>query len=182
MTVAALPRVGVSACLLGERVRWDGDHRLQPFAAGEAARVEWVPVCPEVGIGLGVPREPIQLVRLEGGMRLFGVVSKRDLTETMRHWADAKVRSLTDLDGFVLKHRSPSCGVSGARVAASLDDLREDGPYTRSGQGLFAETLRNLRPELAIAEETDLEGPDGRREFFDRVQAAFRRRTGSETP
>jgi len=169
--------VGLSACLRGEPVRWDGDHRRHDFlVASLGPHLEWVALCPEAEIGLGVPREPIQLVRTESGPRLYSVRSHHDLTERMRDWATARLAGLGDLDGFVLKHRSPSCGITGARVSPSLEELREDGPCERGGRGVFAEVLLRERPEIAVAEEPDLESRDGRQRFVERVFAARRLR------
>ena len=102
-------RIGVSSCLLGEEVRFDGQHKRDTFLADQLARfVTFVPLCPEVEIGLGVPRETIRLERRGAEVRLVAPRSGRDLTEQMRSWAERRVRTIAkeDLDGYVLK-RTP---------------------------------------------------------------------------
>src|SRR2546423_1752383 len=107
-------RVGISMCLLGERVRYDGGHKLDRFLTDVLAKyVEFVPVCPEVEIGLGTPREPIHLVEVAGEIRLRGVESDIDHTTAMRRYARRRVDELAKLDlcGYILKKDSPSCGM-----------------------------------------------------------------------
>ena len=107
-------RVGVSACLLGEPVRYDGRHKRDAFLTDVLGKhVEWVPVCPELEVGMGVPRES---VRLEGDVdapRMVGVRSRIDHTAAMRRFAAERVRQLAalDLQGYVFKKGSPSCGL-----------------------------------------------------------------------
>src|SRR6187397_550245 len=112
-------RLGVSACLVGKPVRFDGGHKRDPFLTERLARfVEWVPVCPEEEAGLGTPREAMRLVHRDGADRLVGVWSQRDLTNTLTDFAAARVAQLaaSDLDGFVLKKDSPSCGLTRVKV------------------------------------------------------------------
>jgi len=158
--------VGVSACLLGEEVRYDGDHKLDGFISGPLARaVELRPVCPEVDIGLGVPREPIKLARRGDDLRLVASESGTDLTAAMRSYAEEKVQELdaAGICGYVLKSRSPSCGLGSVPI---------DG--AGAGDGLFAATLRKLCGQLPTTEETGLEGKADREAFLARV-LAYRR-------
>src|SRR5512135_2740954 len=107
-------RIGISMCLLGEGVRFDGGHKRDAFLVDTFGRyVEWLPVCPEVDIGLGTPREPIRLARTGRDIRLVGVKSGADHTVAMRAYADRKAEELaaSDLCGYVLKKDSPSCGM-----------------------------------------------------------------------
>src|SRR5437870_10585264 len=109
-------RLGISACLLGQAVRYDGGHKRDPFLAEVLGRhVEWVPVCPEVELGLGVPREPIRLEGDPARPRLVAPGSGRDLTESMARLARRRCAELSrlDLSGYVLKTGSPSCGMEG---------------------------------------------------------------------
>ncbi|MHC4709115.1 MAG: 2-thiouracil desulfurase family protein, partial [Planctomycetota bacterium] len=103
-------RVGISSCLLGEEVRWDGGHKRDRFLTDVLAPyAEWVPVCPEVELGMGTPREPVRLVRREGEIVMLGTKSGRDWTAPMRAWSEKRARQLSRLDlcGYVLKKDSP---------------------------------------------------------------------------
>src|SRR5213593_2155080 len=145
-------RLGISACLLGQAVRWDGGHKRDRFLAATLGRfVEWVPVCPEVELGLGVPREPIRLEGDPAGPRLVAANSRRDLTRAMTRLARARVGQLARLDlvGYVLKKDSPSCGMEGVRVHGG-------GRPLRRGTGLFARALMTRLPLLPVEEEGHL--------------------------
>jgi len=168
-------RLGVSACLLGARVRYDGGHkRAGALLRALGADVEWVPVCPEVELGLGVPRPPIVLVGSPSSLRLVEPESGRDLTGPMRRLARARVRQLAQLglDGFVLKSRSPSCGTRGVPVSA------RDG-RRRRGRGLFAAELVRGARGLVIEEESRLADRRVRARFVARVWAAAQRRANA---
>ena len=168
------PRVGISRCLLGEDVRYDGTNRLNAAVAELTTLVEWVPVCPEVEVGMGVPREPIQLVRNPAGVRsgvesvrLKGVQSEEDWTDRMDRWAGARAADLAavGISGFVLKARSPSCGPAGVLVH---DDT---GAPTSTGRGLFAEALAAAMPGLPMIDEAALEDRRTRERFVQTVRA-----------
>ncbi len=164
-------RIGVSSCLLGQKVRYDGGHKHDHFLTDTVGRfVTYVPVCPEVDIGLGIPRESIQLARTEEGIRLVAPRSGRDLTDTMRAYAREKLGSLEalDLSGYILKKNSPSCGMERVRVHVGK------GPPSRDGRGLFAEALMASMPILPVEEEGRLNDPRLRENFFVRV-FAYRR-------
>ena len=164
-------RIGVSSCLLGEQVRYDGGHKRDPFLADVLAPyVAWVRVCPEVELGLGVPRETIQLVRRGREIHLITSESRRDLTRSMRAWARRKVQELSKerLSGFVLKSRSPSCGLKGVAV------YHQANRPSRDGRGLFAEALTNHFANLPVEEERSFEHPFRRENFIERA-FAYRR-------
>ncbi len=164
-------RVGVSSCLLGAAVRWDGGHKRDAFVAGSLGRfVEWASVCPELEAGMGVPREPVHLVRREGEVRMIGVESAADHTLAMRRWAAHRVRELAreELSGYVLKKDSPSCGLERVRIR----DGR--GAPARVGRGLFAAALVDAFPHLPIEEEGRLTDPRLRENFVERVFAYHR--------
>jgi uncharacterized protein YbbK (DUF523 family)/uncharacterized protein YbgA (DUF1722 family) len=171
-------RIGISACLLGEEVRYDGGHKRVSFLTDSLASwVEWVLVCPEVEIGLGVPREPIQLVSTTDGNRLRGVESGRDFTQRMTIFGKEKIRTLLscDLDAYVLKRGSPSCGLQGVQVFAAEGD--GSTPTRRNaGRGMFAEALLASKPRFPIIEESDLETRDGQEHFVERILAERRAR------
>ncbi len=175
MTNASRPiRIGISSCLLGEQVRYDGGHKHDRFLTNTLGQYfEWVPVCPEVELGLGVPRETIRLVQIDGGMGLVMQKSGRDLTEERRDYARARVRQLAkeDLGGYILKSDSPSCGMTRVRVYAA------SGMPSRNGTGFFARELLDYHPDLPIEEEGRLSDPHLRENWIERVFAYRRLRT-----
>lgn len=164
-------RIGVSACLLGEQVRFDGGHKQDRYLTETLGRYfEWIPVCPEVELGLGTPRATMRLEETDGGIRLVMPANGRDLTEPMREFAATRVRELAqmDLDGYVLKSDSPSCGLWGVRVYG------QSGMPHRSGRGLFAEALSEQVPHLPVEEEGRLWDPRLRENWIERVFAYYR--------
>jgi uncharacterized protein YbbK (DUF523 family) len=168
-----LLRVGVSACLLGHEVRWDGGHKRDRFVTDTLGRwVEWVPVCPELELGLGVPREPIRLEGDPAAPRLVAPKSGTDHTAAMLRFARARVEQLVadDLSGYVLKKDSPSCGMERVKVYDANRVL------SKSGQGLFAEVLLRRCPLLPVAEEGHLQDTRLRENFIERVFAYHRLR------
>lgn len=161
-------RIGVSACLLGQEVRYNGGHKRDSFLTDVLEPyVEWVPVCPEVEIGLGTPRPPIRLEREQAAgdsLRLVVPGSGEDLTDRMREFAKRRVRGLENLDlaGYVLKKDSPSCGLERVKVY--------NGRFAeKTGRGLFAEALLRLLPDLPVEEEGRLNDPLLRESFITRV-------------
>lgn len=171
-------RIGISRCLLGDEVRWDGGHKRDGFLVGTFGRyVEWVPVCPEVESGLPVPRETLRLVRSPyGGVPVNGIPvrlifpSGGDWTDEMAGWAATRVRHLEAerLDGYILKKDSPSCGMTRVKIYG------DTGPSERTGRGLFAEALLARMPDLPVEEEGRLNDPRLRENFVERV-FAYRR-------
>ena len=164
-------RVGVSACLLGQRVRYDGGHKANPFIIETLGRYFcWVPVCPEMEIGLGTPRETLRLVGDVTAPSLVATVSGHDLTAPMQRYATQRLSQLAELGlhGYVLKKNSPSCGMRGIRVYGSSGRLR------RSGRGLFAQALIARWPLLPVEEEGRLQDPGLREHFIERVYACHR--------
>ncbi len=170
------PRIGVSACLLGDPVRYNGGHKRHGWLVDVFGRdVEWISVCPEVEIGLGTPRETIDLVRTgDGAIRLLTTHTRVDLTERMRRYAAARVEALAamGLNGFVLKADSPSCGPGGVPI----------GDSNESGRGLFAEALIARFPDLPIVDERELDDRDGRAAFIARVRARVDRAAAHGEP
>ncbi len=166
------PRIGISSCLLGEEVRFDGGHKRDQFLTDVLApHVEWVQVCPEVEVGMGTPRETLRLVRTgEGPVRMVTTRSGTDYTESMRQWSAGRVEQLSaeDLSGYVLKKDSPSCGMERVKV------FSDTGMPQRSGRGLFADVLLTRFPNLPIEEEGRLSDPHLRENFIERV-FAYRR-------
>ncbi|MEQ8765833.1 MAG: DUF523 and DUF1722 domain-containing protein [Planctomycetota bacterium] len=165
-------RIGISACLLGDEVRFDGGHKHDRFLTGTVGEfVSFTPVCPEVELGLGIPRETIRLERGEAGdVRLVGNKTRKDITEEMERYAEARVAEIEALNlcGYILKKDSPSCGAFRVRV------YEPSGMPSREGRGLFAEALIRRMPLLPVEEEGRLQDPMLRENFFERV-FAYRR-------
>jgi uncharacterized protein YbgA (DUF1722 family)/uncharacterized protein YbbK (DUF523 family) len=163
--------VGISACLLGRKVRFDGGHKEDPLitrALGDS--FEWVPVCPEVELGLGTPRETMHLVAAGAETRLVTTRTGADLTGAMKAFARARVEDLAgaDLAAFILKSDSPSCGMERVPVH-SLGGMPD-----RPGRGLFAEALLERFPSMPVEEEGRLRDPRLRENWIERV-FAYRR-------
>jgi uncharacterized protein YbgA (DUF1722 family)/uncharacterized protein YbbK (DUF523 family) len=168
-------RIGVSTCLLGQRVRFDGGHKRDAFLVETFGQfVEWVPVCPEVEMGLSIPRETLRLVHEAKGTRLVMPKTGADYTEAMSRFAAARVAALVkeDLCGYVLKKDSPSCGMERVKVYSP-----RGGAPSKTGRGLFAETLLAVFPHLPVEEEGRLCDPRLRENFVERVFAYRRLRS-----
>ena len=171
-------KVGISSCLLGENVRYDGGHQKDAYVTGVLSRhFTWVPVCPEVELGLGAPRETIRLVGSAAAPRLVASQSGTDLTEAMDTYARARVGALgaAGLSGYILKRASPSCGMERVKV------YTEAGMPSRSGRGLFARRLMDRFPLLPVEEEGRLTDPRLRDSFITRVFAYRRLRALEES-
>jgi uncharacterized protein YbgA (DUF1722 family)/uncharacterized protein YbbK (DUF523 family) len=166
-------RIGISACLLGQQVRFDGGHKRDAFLTETFGRfVEWVPVCPEVECGLDTPREAMRLVRIEDNVRLLTVKTGIDLTDRMERFSRPRLSALAGehLSGYVLKKDSPSCGLERVKVY----DRR--GSPVRGGRGLYAAALVEAYPDLPVEEEGRLADPRLRDNFVERVFAYWRLR------
>jgi uncharacterized protein YbgA (DUF1722 family)/uncharacterized protein YbbK (DUF523 family) len=159
------PRVGVSSCLLGQEVRFNGGHKRYRFLTDDLGpHVEWVPYCPEVSMGLGTPREPI---RLTDGGRLVNRSGTADHTGLM----EALPLPDPDLDGYVFKAKSPSCGLR------AIPRYREDGTIAGpAGRGLYAARVLTAFPLLAAQDEGRLNDAALREAFCERIFAAARLR------
>ncbi len=185
MPAAALPRLrlGISSCLLGAEVRYNGGHKRDSFLVDTLGRwVEWVPVCPEVEVGMGTPRPPIRLEKQGPApgeeIRLVMPGTGEDLTERMRAWAARRAAELMalDLDGYVLKKDSPSCGLE--RVEVYPAGSAAGGIPARDGRGLFAAALVAALPDLPVEEEGRLNDPSLRESFIARLFVHHRWREG----
>jgi len=164
-------RLGISSCLLGQKVRYDGGHKLDSFLVDTFGRyVEWLPVCPEVECGLPVPREAMHLTGDPDAPRLVTVRTGVDHTGKMMSWAGAKVLELEGarLCGFVFKSRSPSSGMQGVKVYGP-----SGSPVGRTG-GLFARAFMEHFPDLPVEDEGRLNDPVLRENFVERL-FVFRR-------
>ena len=170
-------RIGASACLLGAEVRFDGQHKRSAFLTRDLAPfVTWVSVCPELEVGMGVPREPVRLVRGPGGRSLMlANESGADWTARMNALAARRAEELAaeNLDGFVLKSKSPSCGMERVKL---FDAPESRAAPRRDGVGLFARALMDRLPNLPVEEEGRLEDARLRENFVERVFAHARLR------
>ncbi len=159
-------RLGISHCLLGENVRYDGQHRRDPFLVETLGQfVEYVPVCPEVECGLSVPREAMRLVGTVEAPRLLTQRTEVDQTERMTTWAAPRLEALAgeDLCGFIFKAKSPSSGMERVKV------YRADGQVIGYGAGLFARAFMARFPLLPVEEDGRLHDPLLRENFIERI-------------
>jgi uncharacterized protein YbbK (DUF523 family) len=171
---AAVPiSVGVSSCLLGEQVRYDGGHKHDRTITDCLGRFfRFVPACPETGCGMPTPREAMRLEGDPAAPRLVTHQSRIDLTDQMLAWCRMKVKELEgeDLCGFILKRNSPSCGLF-------LVEVHNYGKEIKSGSGLFAAAVMGHFPLLPVEEEGRLNDPSCREEFIERVFDYWRGKT-----
>ena len=165
MTTAPL-LLGISRCLLGDEVRFDGGHKRDSFLTDVFGRyVEWVPVCPEVEAGLGTPREAMRLVGDLQNHRLVTIKSGTDHTRALETLTTNRIAQLMELDlsGYVFKKGSPSCGIERVRI------YNEHGMPNRNGVGLFARAFIAQFPLIPVEEEGRLCEPTLRENFIERV-------------
>jgi uncharacterized protein YbgA (DUF1722 family)/uncharacterized protein YbbK (DUF523 family) len=157
-------RLGISSCLLGEKVRYDGGQKLDHFITETLGKfVEFVPVCPEVECGLGIPREAMHLSSSPEGPRLVTIRTQVDHTERMRAWAQKRVVELEqeDLCGFIFKSDSPSSGMERVKIYSGK------GMADKTGVGLFAQEFMQHFPLLPVEEEGRLHDPGLRENFLE---------------
>ena len=160
-------RLGVSSCLLGNEVRFDGGHKRDRFVTDLLGSiVEWVPVCPEVEVGMGTPRPALRLVRGGNDVRMIEIKSERDHTLSMQRYSEKRARALRKLDlcGYILKKDSPSCGMTRVKVYG-------EGMPSRAGTGLYASALMDAYPNLPVEDEGRLNDSKLRENFIERVFA-----------
>ncbi len=159
------PRIAVSSCLLGEPVRYDGGHKASSCITGLLSTYfDWFPVCPEVAIGLGVPRPPIQLVKLHGSVHALGVDNPSlDVTTALQSCAQQLAGRLGDVSGYIFKSRSPSCGLTDA------DLFDANGLVTGKTPGVFAAMIHEYLPDLPMIDEIRLNDPAAREAFLRQV-------------
>jgi uncharacterized protein YbgA (DUF1722 family)/uncharacterized protein YbbK (DUF523 family) len=171
MSESEKPRLGVSACLLGEPVRFDGGHKRCRFLLEDCQPFfEFHAMCPEAELGLGIPRPVIQLRRFDADTRLvFSKQRSRDLTDDMADYAAARIQQLPVLDGFVFKKDSPSCGPFRVPVYDDRTGMRE-----RDGVGLFARAFMAAHPDVPVEDEGRLNDKAIRENFLERVYAHYR--------
>lgn len=164
-------RLGISTCLLGEPVRFDGGHKWDRFLTDTLGQyVEYVPVCPEVECGLGIPRESLRLVGDWQNPRLITVRTNLDQTDRMKEWAKRKILELEkeDLCGFIFKSGSPSSGMERVKV------YDRNGVPAKRGVGIFARAFIDHLPLLPVEDEGRLNDPHLRENFIERIFALKR--------
>jgi uncharacterized protein YbgA (DUF1722 family)/uncharacterized protein YbbK (DUF523 family) len=164
--LGAKPRLGISACLLGQKVRYDGGHKRDYFLTEIFGPfVEWIPVCPELEVGMGVPRDPVRLVGNATEPSMIAERSAKNWTAEMKRFSATRAGELKrlDLSGYVLKKDSPSCGMERVKIYSPK------GGATRNGRGLFATALMNELPLMPTEEEGRLNDPVLRENFIERV-------------
>jgi uncharacterized protein YbgA (DUF1722 family)/uncharacterized protein YbbK (DUF523 family) len=162
--------LGISSCLLGNEVRHDGGHKRNIYATTTLSEYfTFRAFCPEMAIGLGVPRPTIRLTRTAEGIRLTGSDNPDlDITDDMNNWSQGAIDGMQDLSGFILKNNSPSCGMERVRVYDG------NGVPSRGGIGLFADSLMKTRPWLPVEEEGRLNDAMLRENFIERVFVYYR--------
>ena len=164
-------KIGISRCLLGENVRYDGGHQWDRFITDTlGSYLEFVPVCPEVECGLGVPREAMHLEGNPDDPRLLTIRTKIDHTEKMKNWARRRIAELEKegLCGFIFKRGSPSSGMERVRIYG------EKGEPVKTGVGIFARIFISRFPLLPVEEEGRLNDPQLRENFIERIFALKR--------
>jgi len=173
------PVVVVSRCIEFDRCRYNGQMIPDPFVAALKEFVDFIPVCPEVEIGLGVPRDPIRIINENDGLILYQPTTGRDLTDSMTSFSSLFLDSLKFVDGFILKFRSPSCGPSQVKVYKGMDPKTGAG----KGSGFFAAAVLEKFRDFPVEDEGRLKNFSIREHFLTHLfcRAAFRRieKTGS---
>ena len=169
-------QVGISACLLGQEVRFDGGHKRSSFCEQElGAHFDYHPVCPEMAIGLGSPRAAIRLVRRQGEIRAEASNGSFDVTDKLIAFSEQKARQLDFISGYILCAKSPSCGMERVRIYAGTADggrnAGNSGGSAKEGVGLFAQALMAANPLLPVEEDGRLCDPVLRENFVLRVFA-----------
>jgi uncharacterized protein YbgA (DUF1722 family)/uncharacterized protein YbbK (DUF523 family) len=169
MALSSKPlKIGISACLLGQPVRYNGGHKASRLCSEVLARhFEFVPICPEQAIGLGTPRQPIRLVGDPEQPRALGTVNRElDVSDALSQFGQRTAERLDDICGYILMQKSPSCGMERVKV------YQANGyPADGGGRGLFAAALMRARPDQPVEEDGRLTDPVLRENFITRVFA-----------
>ena len=162
-------RIAASECLLGRSVRWNGEHNGDAWPRQRLEKVfTLVGICPEVGIGMGVPRNPIQLVGEASAPRVVAVDDPNlDYTARLRGYASEVAGVLDDVHGYIFADRSPSCGLAGVKVFA------EDGSFERVGRGVYAAAVLAGYPDLPAVDAETLNMEEPLLDFVSAVLASY---------
>ena len=143
------PRIVISKCIEFDTCRYNGQMISSDFVEKLKSFLEFIPVCPEFEIGLGVPRDPIRVISLGGNLRLIQPKTEKDVTKDMVDFSNSFLDKLSDLDGFILKSKSPSCGIKDVKVHAGGGIPPKDP----KGPGFFGKAVLEKYPNLAIEDE-----------------------------
>src|SRR5664280_692620 len=165
-------KLGISSCLLGKNIRYDGGHKLDSFLKDSLGKyMEYVPVCPEVECGLGVPRKSMRLEGEPDSFRLIITETRQDVTKRMVNWAQKRVIQLEkeDIRGFIFKSDSPSCGIKKVKI------YNEKNMPVDAGVGIFAQIFMKHFPSLPVQDEENLHDSGLRGNFIVKLQ--FRKRS-----
>jgi uncharacterized protein YbgA (DUF1722 family)/uncharacterized protein YbbK (DUF523 family) len=171
------PRILSSRCIEFDHCRWNGDRITSDTVNALKEYADFIPVCAEMEIGLGVPREPVRLVDMDGSTRLIQHETNLDVTDRMIAFADSTLDAAGDLDGFILKSRSPSCGIKDVKVYRGV----ESPDTARKEAGIFAARLMERFPYLPVEDEGRLRNRRIKEHFLTRIfaGASFRKARGS---
>ena len=168
MIVREKINIGISSCLIGHQVRYDGSHKKDAWITQTLGQYfEFVPICPEVGAGLGVPRPTMHLIRRDNQLRAVNIKNEAiDHTDVLASYIDQVTPQLQQIYGYILKKNSPSCGMERVKV---YNPDKPNVPPERDGMGIFAQHLRQRFPLLPLEEEGRLCDPILRENFIERV-------------
>lgn len=163
------PKIMISRCLGFDFCRYDG--QIVPFELLEVMKdeIDFIPVCPEADIGLGIPRETLRLIKEKDEVKLFQVKNKKDLTKQMQDYSKEILNSFSDIDAFILKARSPSCGIKDVKVYSGI----EKAPVVGKSAGIFAKEVEEKYPYLPIEDEGRLTNLRIREHFFTKLYTIF---------
>jgi len=157
------PKIAVSACLLGKKVRYNGKDTKDQFVSEILPRYfEIIPFCPEVEMGMGIPREPVNLISFKGSIKMIGTRTGKDYTLIARRIGKIMADSLTDVDGIIFQKKSPSCGAEKVKIYTN-------GVPKRVGTGIFAEIFINQFPDVPYLDSAKLTSFKSSERFIDQV-------------
>ncbi len=163
MTTFTKPKIIVSRCLGFEACRWDGGIILSEAVEELYGNVEYITICPEIEIGLGVPRNPINLYEDNGNVKVIQEGTGLEITESLRRYSHSIIENHPDVKGYILKSNSPSCGYQTSKIIS--------GEVTRTASGIFAETVSNEAPDAIIVDEESLKKAEVRERFLRMVSS-----------
>ncbi len=161
------PRIVISKCIEFDTCRYNGQMISSDFVKQLKSFVEFIPVCPEFEIGLGVPRDPIRVVSIEGNLKLVQPNTERDVTKDMVEFSNSFLDKLSDIDGFILKSKSPSCGIKDAKIHT----VKGPQPKDPKGPGFFGKAVQEKYPNLAVEDEGRLLNSRIKQHFLTKIYA-----------